>query len=106
MTVDIREQLLEKVEEDEIFAKEEVKNAALEDLRLNLTTLFPLDSIDSIFLIQGEYIGTISAFIGASNENITSSTVTGFPSCQLIPERKVTSIVCSSIQLNDSAAQG
>ena len=89
-----------------IFARVDVRKAAFEDLRLNLTTLFPISSIESIFFTNGEYIGTISASIGASKEKITSSVVTGCPSCQLIPDLRVTSIVCSFTQLKDSAAHG
>ncbi len=57
-------------------------------------------------LTKGLNIGTLSVRIGASNEKITSSTVTGRPSWKVMPSRIVTSTVRSLTKVKLSAAQG
>ena len=57
-------------------------------------------------LTKGLYIGALSVRIGASNEKITSSTVTGRPSWKFMPARSVTSTVRSLTKVTLSAAQG
>ena len=63
-------------------------------------------SIASMSLTKGLNIGTLSVRIGASNEKITSSTVTGRPSWKVMPSRIVTSTVRSLTKVKLSAAQG
>ena len=48
--------------------------------------------MSAMFATNGRYIGTLPPF-GAINEKMTSSAVTGVPSCHRIPGLSVTSIV-------------
>ena len=54
---------------------------------------------------NGLYIGDLSPIV-ASNEKITSSTVTGLPSCKVMPERSTTSTVVGSTQVTDFGRPG
>ena len=54
---------------------------------------------------KGLYIGALSP-AGAWKEKITSSSVTGWPSCHFMPARIFTSSVLSSTQATLSAAHG
>ena len=83
-----------------------VAKAELTCLRLKRRPRSPVRSIASMSLTKGLNIGTLSVRIGASNEKITSSTVTGRPSWKVMPSRIVTSTVRSLTKVKLSAAQG
>ena len=83
-----------------------VAKAELTCLRLKRRPRSPVRSIRSMSLTKGLNIGTLSVRIGASNEKITSSTVTGRPSWKVMPSRIVTSTVRSLTKVKLSAAQG
>ena len=65
----------------------------------------PVFSIAAISVTNGLYIGALSP-AGAVKEKITSSIVTGLPSCHFMPARSLMSIVVSSAQVTLSAAHG
>ena len=82
-----------------------VKNVAFTCLSLKRRVMSPVFSIDAMSLTNGLYIGALSP-AGALKEKITSSIVTGLPSCQLMPARSFTSTVVSSTWVTLSAAHG
>src|SRR3989454_7975053 len=82
-----------------------VRNGEYGALRTNRITAPDLFSILLTTLTNGLYIGTLSP-IGAVNEKMTSSAVTGCPSCHFIPRRRVTSSVTLFTHFAFSAAHG
>ena len=88
-----------------ILASEAVRKVVLGCLSLKRRLRSPVFSIAAMSVTKGLYIGALSP-AGASKEKMTSSTVTGLPSCHFMPARSLTSTVLSSTQLTLSAAQG
>ena len=74
------------------------RNGADGAFSLKRTTLSPTLSIDAMLPTNGLYIGAFSP-CGAVKEKMTSSVVSGVPSCHFTPLRMVTSIVVPSTQL-------
>ncbi len=65
----------------------------------------PTFSIAAMSVTKGLYIGALSP-AGASKEKMTSSIVTGLPSCHFMPARSLISTVVSSTHSTFSAAHG
>jgi hypothetical protein len=87
------------------LASVEVKNDAFGVFSLKRIVLSSTFSMLAMFATNGLYIGDLSP-AGASNEKITSSIVTGLPSCQVCPDRSFASTVVGSTKVTLSADHG
>src|SRR5262245_50914381 len=88
-----------------IFASVEVKKEALGVFNLKRIVRSSILSMLAMLATKGLYIGDLSP-AGASKEKITSSAVTGLPSCQDMSARSFASTVTASTYVTLSAAQG
>ncbi len=79
-----------------ILASVEVRKAALGSASVSLTVWSSSVSIEVIPSTNGLYIGDSSPIAGASSENTTSSMVTGWPSCHIMPGLILSTIVVGS----------
>ena len=91
-----------KISASAVVAKAELTRLRLKRRPRSPVLLDPLDVGDE----RLEHRHLVAVRIGASNEKITSSTVTGLPSWKVMPARIVTSTVVSSTKVKLSAAQG
>src|SRR5206468_7227199 len=87
------------------FARLLVRNGAYGSFRVKRITVSERFSILSMMLTNGLYIGTSSPN-GAVNEKMTSSAVTGLPSCHFISLLIVTSSVPLATHAAFSVAHG
>jgi hypothetical protein len=88
-----------------ILESEAVRKVVLACFSVKRSVCSPVFSIEAMSVTNGLYIGALSP-AGAWKEKMTSSRVTGWPSCHFMPVRILTSTVLSSTQVTLSAAHG